>query len=642
MDRRTGEQLYIQPEPAKGESRLRWNWDAPIIVSPAQSQRGSISRRTACFAATTGATRGRLVSPDLTRQLDREQAEGHGKDLAARRGRQERVDVVLRKHRLARRVAEEGRADLRRNRRRLDPGDRGRRRELAEDREVPGRAGLSYVSRVDGLVATTTATVYAAFDNHKMGDFKPYLLASHDRGATWTSIAARPARARHRVRDRRGPGRREPALLPERSSDSSSRRTREATGIQLKGGLPTIAVKDIAIQTRENDLVIATFGRGFYILDDYSPLRTASGASRSFATRSAKVFIPASPLGLKGKAFQGDGFYEASNPPFGAVLTYSLKDGEKTLAEKRRDAEKEAEKAGKTPGYPTLAELRAEDAEADPEVLATITDASGNVVRRLTGPAKSGIHRVAWDLRYPPSDPASLKPPKDEPFSSVPEGPLVVPGRYTASFATVVNGKTTSFGDPQSFDVGGLFEIPSADREKLLEFEKKTARLQRAVLGSEQLLSETEEQLKLIEKALLDTPGADADLMAQARALEGTPPGAGARDLGRCGRGETQRERPALDLRPGRLHRRNAVERDDGAHAVEPGRVSRRGLGIRNATGEIEATRRGRPGRARIPNGENRRAVDSGPRSGVEEGIGGAYQAPSGTISTGQRAPSRI
>ena len=124
-----------------------------------------------------------------------------------------------------------------------------------------------------------------------------------------------------------------------------------------------------------------------------------------FPVRTALLYVPSSPLGLKGKSFQGDGFFTADNPPFGAVFTYYLKESLKSKKELRKDAEKEAEKKGEPIRYPTPDELRAEAAEEPPAILLTVRDASGRVVRQLPGPTKAGFHRVAWDLRLPPPDP---------------------------------------------------------------------------------------------------------------------------------------------------------------------------------------------------------------------------------------------
>src|SRR5262249_15633810 len=277
-------------------------------------------------------------------------------------------------------------------------------------------------------------------------------------------------------------------------------------------------------------LVVATFGRGFYILDDVSPLRAANPADLDqaaliFPVRKAGAYVPSTPLGLKEKSFQGESYYTAPNPPFAAVFTYYLKDELRSRRKARLEAEKEAQKAGKDITYPPPDALRAEAREEDPTVLVTVKDADGSVVRRLTGPVDAGVHRLAWDLRFPPSAPTSLKPlpgPSEEPFTAVPLGPLVVPGSYTVSFEKRVDGAVSSIGAPQTFAVEtlGLQTLKADDMAALLAFERKTARLQRAVLGAIDAADEAREALKKAKKAIDDTPGADAGLAAEARRID--------------------------------------------------------------------------------------------------------------------------
>jgi hypothetical protein len=287
-------------------------------------------------------------------------------------------------------------------------------------------------------------------------------------------------------------------------------------------------VRDLAIQKREGDLVIASFGRGFYVLDDLTPLRVATpalleGATVTFPVRKTLAYIPQTPLGLKGKAFLGETLFTAPNPPFGAVFSYYLKEEVKTKRKARLDAEKEADKKGVEITYPTPADLRAEAREEDPAVVLTVKDADGNVVRRLTGPSKAGLSRVAWDLRFPPTNPTRLTPPPaDNPFFDLPEGPLVVPGSYSVSFEKRVDGVLQPFGTPQSFVVEslGLQTLKAQDAAELLAFQQKTARLQRAVLGAVEAVEEAQGRLKAAKKAIDDTPRADPALGAEARRIE--------------------------------------------------------------------------------------------------------------------------
>ena len=120
-----------------------------------------------------------------------------------------------------------------------------------------------------------------------------------------------------------------------------------STGCGSRAGLPTIAVRDMVMQAREGDLVIATFGRGFYVLDDITPLRQIKAesleqAAALFPVKDSLLYIERHPLGGPKKGFQGDAFYTADNPPYGAVFTAYMKEKLKTKKEKRQEAEKDS------------------------------------------------------------------------------------------------------------------------------------------------------------------------------------------------------------------------------------------------------------------------------------------------------------
>ena len=229
--------------------------------------------------------------------------------------------------------------------------------------------------------------------------------------------------------------------------------------IQLKGGLPTIQVRDLTIQKRENDLVVGTFGRGIYILDNYTALRLLKPEmlkqeAQLFPVKDALMYIQSQPLGGRGKSFQGESFYTAENPPFGATFTYYLKEELKTKKAKRQEAEKEAAKKNMLAQFPRLSDLSAEEEEEAPAVIFTVMDSSGRVVRRLTGPVTAGMQRVAWDLRYPPSSlPPPPNPEVEDPFNEGPAGPLVMPGAYKVSLAKRVDGVMTALATSQEFQV---------------------------------------------------------------------------------------------------------------------------------------------------------------------------------------------
>ncbi len=209
---------------------------------------------------------------------------------------------------------------------------------------VPGVPERTYVSDLEASIFDEN-TVYATFDNHKMGDFAPYVAVSRDKGLTWKSIRGDlPDRqvAYTLIQDHVNK-----VLLFLGTEFGLFVTVDEGTHWhQLKGGLPTIQVRELDIQRDWEDLALATFGRGFYILDDYSPLRgmteerLASEDAILFPTREALRYIEQSDRVIE----RGDGFWTASNPPYGAVFTYWLRDGFKTKRELRHETEKKARK----------------------------------------------------------------------------------------------------------------------------------------------------------------------------------------------------------------------------------------------------------------------------------------------------------
>jgi hypothetical protein len=172
---------------------------------------------------------------------------------------------------------------------------------------------------------------------------------------------------------------------------------------------------------------------------------------------------------------------------------------------------------------PTHSDLRAEEEEEAPAVIFTITDSSGRVVRRLTGPITNGMQRVSWDLRYPASTlPPPPNPEAEDPFSDGPAGPLVMPGTYKVTVAKRVDGVLTSFGQTQEFQVmvEGQERMSPADRSALVEFQQKVARLQRAVQGAQATANSLKPRLAAIRRALLETPAAPEKLLDDAAALD--------------------------------------------------------------------------------------------------------------------------
>lgn len=524
FDKRTGERMGIQPQPARGEDPLRWNWDSPFIISPHLHTRLYFAADRLFRSDDRGDT-WRAVSGQLSRGLDRDKLPVMGKvwsmDAVAKNqstafyGNASALAESPKKDGLIYIGTDDGLIQITE-----DGGKNWRKVEKIGD--VPE---LAYVSRI--VTSTNDAnTVYVAFENHQNADFKPYLFKSTDAGRTWISIKGNlPANwpvwsiAEDHVN---------PNLLFAGTEfglfftvDGGQK------WIQLRGGLPTIQVRDIAIQRRENDLVLGTFGRGIYILDNYRMLRSITPellrSDQLFSVKDALMYIQSQPLGGRGKSFQGEAYYTAENPPYGATFTYYLKEELKTRKARRQEAERAAARSGAVVNLPSRSELSAEEEEEAPSVIFTITDSSGKVVRRLTGPVTAGIQRVNWDLRYPASSlPPPPNPDGEDPFADPPGGPLVMPGSYKVSAIKRVNGVVTPLGTAQEFQVvvDGQERMTPADRIALVEFQTKVARLQRAVQGALDAANALTPRFAAIRRALIETPTAPEKLLDEAVALE--------------------------------------------------------------------------------------------------------------------------
>jgi len=517
FDRRTGERIDIQPQPAPGEPPLRWNWDAALMISPHSASRLYFGANR-LFCSEDRGSSWRAVSDDLTRQIDRNTLKVMGRvwsidAVAKNRSTSYYGNIVA--------VTE-------------SPLVEGLIYTGADDGmiQVTDDGGQSWrkIGRIEGLpdysyVADLEAsrhdrdTIFAVLNNFKMGDFKPYVMKSTDRGLSWTSITG---------------------TLPERGPAWALAEDHESSDllfcgtefglfftvdggtrwVQLKGGVPVIPFRDLEIQRRENDLACATFGRSFYILDDYTPLRLVSEELLQqeavlFPVADAWMYIPARPLGGE-KGSQGSAFFSAPNPPFGAVFTYYLESSLKSLKKERQEKEKKIRDEGGDVAYPTWEELRAEDREDKPRIVLTVRDEDGRMVRRITASASKGIHRVAWDLRYPAPHPVTGTGGRWQ------RGPLAAPGTYTVEMAKRMRGEETTLAAPRSFRCIPLHNASLSGEalEEAFAFQRTTGELLRAVLGTRSVLSEARKKIDLIEKALDLTPGADLRLFDEVHRID--------------------------------------------------------------------------------------------------------------------------
>lgn len=572
-DRHTGERVDIKPREGEGEAPLRWNWDAPLIISPHDHNRIYFAANK-LFRSQDRGSSWTAISGEVSRALDRNTLKVMGKlwgpDAVAKDastsfyGNATSLSESPLVEGLLYLGTDDGVLNVSEN-----DGQSWRRQQ-----NFPGVPEMAYVSRV---VASRhdAGTVYVAFDNHKSGDFAPYLLKSTDRGRTWQSIASNlpengPVYAL--VEDDQGSG----LLFAGTEFGIFFTSDGGRNWVQLKGGLPTIAVRDLAIQPQQHDLVAATFGRGFVVLDDYTPLRglkkeALEKEAALFPVSDALLYVQKRPLGGGSKGFQGDAFFTAPNPPFGATFTYYLKESLKSARKIRREKEKQEE----LEHYPSPEELRMEEEEESPAVLLTVRDAQDRVVRTLSGSVQKGLHRLTWNLRFP----AQLVS-----GETVRSGTLVMPGTYSLTLSKRENGRLTKLAGAVKFRVVAerTASMTEAQREALVAFQKKVADLQGAARATLEAVGGLRQRVEAMKEAASQAPGTAAALQDRVRAAE-----AALREMTRQLRGDRVLQRHNMNTPPSLLDRINAAASSLRLAASPPTQTQRQQYEI--AAREFEA-----------------------------------------------------
>lgn len=404
-DRASGEITDIKPRQAPGEAPIVWNWDSPLLLSSHSPTRLYFAADR-LFRTNDRGDSWEVISGDLTRGIDRDQLEVMGRvqevDAVAKNASTSVYGnaVSLSESPLDEDVLYVGTDDG------LIHVSRDGGGSWQQLENFPGIPERTYVSRLEAS-RHVPGRVYAGFNNHKHGDFTPYLLVSEDYGQSWRSLAE-TLPERNVVWSLVEDHVREDLLFCGTEYGLFASLDRGANWHPMKSGLPTIAVRDIEIQPDHGDLIVGTFGRGFYVLDDYRPLReltqqVVDADAHLFSVRKTPLYIERSRLGMgSGRGSQGSTYFTAPNPPFGALLTLHLKEDLQTLKEQREQAQSEAREEGAEPyPFPTDEAMRAEGRENEPAVWVTIRDSRGAVVQRIDAPRNKGLHRVAWNLRYP-------------------------------------------------------------------------------------------------------------------------------------------------------------------------------------------------------------------------------------------------
>ena len=514
FNKRTGEKTPIQPQPRYKEAPYRWNWDAPLVASK-HTPKTLYFAANKVFKSTDRGGSWTTISEDLSRQIDRNRL------------------PVMDRYWGPEAIALHKSTSIYGN--------------IVTLKEHPNNAGELWVGTDDGLVWKTEddgktwssiknygglpktqvgslslpliyvqdivpsrhndKVVYTVFNNHKNGDFRPYIYKSTDGGKSWESVASDL------------PEKGAVYCLAEDHIDPNLLFAGTEYGLyftldggehwkELGSGLPTIAIRDIAIQERENDLVLATFGRGFYVLDNYSPLREMNYILQQdaafFTTKPGMLFHRANVGGIDYKGAQE---YYAKNPPMGVTFELYIAEKAKSVKDDRPEANEEL------PHYPSLEQLRNEDWEEKAYLLFTVSDSTGSEIARFTRADASGLQRFTWNGKY--SSIAGINE-RGEPQTNPSTTTFVMPGSYTVSVYRSTNGVLEQLIEGHEFEVNHLYNYEEID----LEFNRKVDEVYAASNKVYAEFEELKQELNAIRAGLRNTPGASVEDLTVARGID--------------------------------------------------------------------------------------------------------------------------
>ncbi|NNE99336.1 MAG: glycosyl hydrolase, partial [Pyrinomonadaceae bacterium] len=520
-DTTTGEIHFIQPQPKPGDPAERFNWDAPINVSTHDPKRIYHASQRVWRSDDRGDS-WRAISPDLTKNGNRMHMPMMGRTWSVEAGWD--LYAMSNYHTIANFSespvdenilwvgTDDGLIQVSSN-----GGGSWTKIDLANVKGVPATA---YVNDIRADLFDRD-TVYVALDNHKYGDFKPYLIKSTDRGRTWQSLAG-TLPAKH---------------LAWRIVQDHVNRNLMFLGtefgvfftidggrkwIELNGGIPTISSRDVKIHREENDLAVGTFGRGIYILDDYTPLRSINAAALN---QKALLFAPGRPVKWYQRDSQftrtdGDDAYVAKNPDHGATFTYYLKESVATLKSKRQMAEKKMVKDGKFPKYPSWEAVEKEIEEAKPAVYLEIRDYAGNFVNRVAAKPSKGLHRITWNMTYA-SKSAVRAIIRRGGRVFVPSGIPAAPGQYTAALLKREGSQITQLATPVSFELKPIRTgyLKGSTYTETLRYLQEVSEARRKATAAQAVLSDMEKNLALLRAAIDRAPRNVASLETAFKAI---------------------------------------------------------------------------------------------------------------------------
>ena len=487
---KTGEVRSIRPTPKTNDERLRFQWNSPLVASQHTSNTLYYGGNYLFKSIDQGDSWTRL-GPDLSTGVNRDKIPimGRAPDREMRSpsdgvGAFATITVVSESP-LSPAIlwagTDDGNLQISRN------GGEVWKNVAAN---VPGLPKGTYVSRIVAS-ASGPGVAYAAFDGHRADDYGTYLYATSDYGETWTKISTGIPASTGTIHAFREHPRNHNLLFAGTEFGLYVSIDKGANWTKMDSNFPTVPVFDIAIHPRENDLILATHGRGIWIVDDITALEQLKPEMLQepvhlFSTRPAIEWRISQHKGVLGNKLMA-----AANPPYGALIHYSLK----TAAPEKEEAK------------------------------VTILDKGGKVIRELKGPKAAGIQTIAWDLRYEP--PYTLPPDQAGGFfffGGGPRGPLVDPGDYTVKVSAF--GQTVQTGvkveeDPRI----QLAPVDRPERIKTLlqisDLQKRADKVRVAIMTERTELTAVQESWKKPNAPAVaaNVKAAEASLMAKVTAF---------------------------------------------------------------------------------------------------------------------------
>ncbi len=519
-DKKSKEALCIKPRPKKDELTYRWNWNTPFMISPHNSKRLYIAANK-LFRSENRGNSWTTISQDLTANIDRNTWKVMGKFWSSNAvvkdmstslfGTITAIDESPVREGLLYVGCDDGMFQV------SDDGGKNWRKA----NNFPNLPEYSYVSdiRADRFDENT---VYVSLINIKRDDFKPYLYKSTNKGKSWKSISNNlPENGSVRAIQQDF---KKPELLFAGTefgfffSINGGKKW-----IQLNNGLPDIQVSDIALQQRENDIVIATFGRGFFILDDYSPLRildeefTEKNEAYMFPVKDALQFIQ-----TEKKYGQGGTVWYAPNPAYGATFTYFLKEVPKTQKQLRKEKEAELFKSSEKIPQLSLKELEDEAAEETPYLLFTIRDKNKNIVKKFTASPTKGVSRITWDLSKESARLAIPPKGKYNPLQKSKSGFPVAPGKYSVEMGLYNKSEYKKLTEPIIFKVKRLKDrtFPAMNISEQDEYFTNLHETAHKIHSTDSKLKEMRKEIAFMRQTLLKKSVIDANLDKELKSID--------------------------------------------------------------------------------------------------------------------------